>query len=751
MRHLSLRVLVYLLALVLARPAFAVRTEFMATLGKQRVADATVCFFPATADDGFFAKFLSSGDVRCLPADQVIDMPVGHWNIYVDHAPLGYTSNHPTFQTGDSESEEDKRAYRSVGMKLFPAGTVTFRPEDLGGGRGAIYVHTANPAVVRPVRRHEDGLLAPSETEVLPFVVDVQRIVRIGRMTKVPHRGSVEAAFPAREPGKRHVVALMRLPERHRGEADAFQAPEVFLLLPDGRKIKPLFSPRNGPEIDRSLMIFESVPAGAANIIAGGKLWQPRTFPVKASDDAVQTLEENLLVEPAGTATVHWTVPAARRPPCRWKPEELSSAAHTIRLQRCSEDCQLQAERMVDEPEGQLDFESLPPGKYRVELASSTETRASDLEVMAGSNTSLSIALPSIVVSGSVTSSGTALPSDLVFATGTATTDDAGHYTATLREAPGLDYVTVLPCDGSAVYQEFPDIAIEEHSIFDIDVPTNQIVVSARNLADDAPLANVTVRVAALSERNGDPTFHLDASVTDAEGITQVRRLSAKHWQRVCGYRSGFDRTCADDLEIANDEKRELVLRMPSRGRFHGLLKTEGEIVAGILYWVTPQGATTEMAHLAADGRFRYNQQHGPEEHVVFLARDRPLTAFRPVPQSGEGWELHLPVAPVQAFSITSQLPSARLALEVGPWLISEEVFSRYQIMHGEAASLNGGRTVNVHGVAMTGPIAVLAGPATSYLPPNLPPTSNLSSLPHFRATFVRIPVEGPRVSIPAE
>src|SRR5438046_5880673 len=65
---------VLLLLLAPALYAGQVRMEFIARAGGQRVAGAEVCFFKAGFGPGPVDKFAGE-DLRCLPADQVIEMP----------------------------------------------------------------------------------------------------------------------------------------------------------------------------------------------------------------------------------------------------------------------------------------------------------------------------------------------------------------------------------------------------------------------------------------------------------------------------------------------------------------------------------------------------------------------------------------------------------------------------------------------------------------------------------------------------
>lgn len=736
---------------VFATPALAVRTEYIALVNGERLAGSTVCFFSAKVDDGFFAKFLSSPDVRCLSADAIIDMPAGNWNSYVEHESPAYTSNHPTFQTGDFEDEADKRGYRSLDVNLVPAGTLRFREADLTGGRGAVYVHTANPALIRPASPGKRQIIVPSGQSVLPLRVDAGRISRIGRVAVVDRNRTADVVFDEVKEGRRHVL---RLPSSVSESADAFEAPDIHLRLPDGRELRPLLPPRSGPEIDRSLVVFQGVPPGPAEIVLGGRFWKKSQISVPASQDAVQTLDQHLEAEPAGAAVIRWTAPRSTgvTTPCRIKDsEERRSTFQGVRLSRCDAQCVVIAETRAEGDEGRVDVGSLPAGTYRAELYHRLGTTTEDVTVALGQQAEVNLTLNGVAISGVVLHGDEPLPADLLFATGTATTDSSGRYVAMLPRSPGRESVVVVPCDGSAVYHSMPDRELGDLSTFDIRVPANEVSVAVINAVTARPVAGISASVAVLSERNGDEVFYLDAPPTNSDGIATLSRLTPDRWLRVCVHRGDFLPRCADDLRIDVDEKRQIELRLQPADRRPGRVVTEGEIGAGLLYWINAQGDTTEMVHVGSDGRFTYRMPHGTAEHLVFIARNRPLAAFRSEPAPGEILEIHLPRARIVRFTITPNVRSARIALEIGGLVVPESVFSRYQMIEGQAPSVNDSRPIVVRGVAQTGPIVVLAGPPTSFMPPGLPPETDLSSLPPYRVTYRRIPVTGPTVFIPAE
>src|SRR5687768_15373025 len=79
MRRLPLRLALMTACLALTAQA---RTEYFTTFEGQRLSGSEVCFFQAESDGVFSRRYFASPDVRCLPADDVIDLPTGTWNYF---------------------------------------------------------------------------------------------------------------------------------------------------------------------------------------------------------------------------------------------------------------------------------------------------------------------------------------------------------------------------------------------------------------------------------------------------------------------------------------------------------------------------------------------------------------------------------------------------------------------------------------------------------------------------------------------
>jgi hypothetical protein len=749
----SFRIVAFLLLPLVTTAAVAGRKEFLATFDGERLSGSSVCFFPATSDDGFFLKFLSSDDVRCLSADAVIDMPVGNWNVFVHHE-RAYTSTHPTFQYGDQETDSDRQAYRPVRVTMRPAARLRFGTAYLEQGvRPVVYFpnlgNDDEPATVRPLIAGKDHILVPASTPVVPLLVRGTQIVRVGNVVTFPHGVTAEASFPNLAPGRRDVVALMRvLGEREEAENREDRL-ELHLDTREG-VLAPVVPPRTGLELDRSLAIFRNVPAGQATLVIAGRRWASQRIAVAPAATGVQMLDTPVGLRRAGEVLLTWTAPAtlASDAPCRQTPPR--PPVFRVRLERCEAECQVISDKPLDEEDRSARFDGLMAGTYRVSLGHTVfGSTARDVEVRRGTTTDVVLELAPVTITGSVKLGEEDLRADVTFVTGRATTDMNGRYIAVLPRDPGRETVSVLPCDDGDEYVAVPREPLSDGSVFDIVVPRTSVSVAIHDQQSGAPLQDAAVVAAVLFDRDGDEHFFLETTPTTAEGHASIRRIAPDVWLRVCASKTGYTTRCSPSFQLAADEEKALRIDLIPETAVHGRIVANAPIFRGLLYWIAPNGGVTERRSIAEDGTFSAALPHAADEYVVFIASNHPLHVLRPVRDPvTNSLTMPLPPLPVHdVLLVPRSFANARVALEVDGYLVPEQVFAQHQIMRGAPAAIHQAASLRVTGIAGH-QWAVLVGPPTNFTPPGAPDSLDLSTVPQFRATFRRFPVQAPVVEV---
>ncbi|HYC89810.1 MAG TPA: hypothetical protein VEO54_11405 [Thermoanaerobaculia bacterium] len=287
MHRLFLPLIAFLGAALVAAPLSAHRVEFVATVDDERAAGSEVCFFPAAASDHSFGLFLSSGDVRCLPADQVIEIPPGKWNFFTRHE-RGLISSTPTTITISTRPYVPELGFRTVRVPMYPSATLDFRAvrERLEPGMRLVAYYPLPPArgssAAHPLAADTDTLSVPAYVPVVPLVVAAGRVVHI-LAPVTPDEGTVtEVEWREPKAGLVDVVSWVKL-NREGISDDELSAIDgsIELALRDGdSELRPAFAPPPGAAAHLSLQLFLDVPASAAELVLRGKSWKEQRLRV---------------------------------------------------------------------------------------------------------------------------------------------------------------------------------------------------------------------------------------------------------------------------------------------------------------------------------------------------------------------------------------------------------------------------------------------------------------------------------------
>lgn len=252
--------------ILIATPLFGARFEFKTYYELARVPDSEICFLRPSDVSGV-AGLLASPEVRCLPADKVLDLPRGEWFFYARNRG-GLISAHRSEMHLFERSRPD--SYKAVRMELVPAGTLDVSDLRLGPDERFFAWGTDSARYQAPVVMLQAGdttLLVPAGSPVTPIITRHGTPVWAGRPIIVGPGEKKRLARTEPEADRMTVVAWIGY---DKAPADATEPPAPVLTI-DGTDYEP--SNRIGPVRfgDFAAVIFHDVPRRA------GAFWTPST------------------------------------------------------------------------------------------------------------------------------------------------------------------------------------------------------------------------------------------------------------------------------------------------------------------------------------------------------------------------------------------------------------------------------------------------------------------------------------------
>jgi hypothetical protein len=724
-------VVIIALLLPCVPPLEAARTEFVAEKESQRLAGAEVCFFPGGRDDGFFTKFLSSADVRCVSADMVIDLPTGSWNYVLRHDD-GWVSTHPGFVSGDFETAEEQPPHRRVVLPMHPATRVDIshlqalleEEEHL-----AFYLSNegipSSPPSVRPVPREETSVLLPTGMTILPMVVSAAQPQRIGTPLKLP---SGSPAFPSVTAGTEGLDVLMALKiAADASELDRIRSPlTAKLVLEDGTGIDPLLPLRPGRELERSLLVFRGVPPGAAfRLVLESDDFEPVEIrSMGMSEGSTEGARSGLVIpqrfielRPAGSIQVTWsvdeTIPATLAG-C----EAAGQAEPALRVRKCvtSSCVPLRTHRVAGLP-GMEEFRRLAAGEYEVVLSSGpySEVQRVRVEPLRQSRAVLSLE-PTATVSGTVTLDGTPVHAQIRFARGGGGVSDpyTGFYSARVGRDPLKGEIFVQPCDGSTGFSHFPEEPIYVNSIYSIEIERSVLTVRALS-AEGEPVAEA--RVSAHRAEPDDPWVMFGGRVegtTAEDGLVELAGLTRETDLGVCASHPDFEYRC-EGLRLESAQQTAEIRLEPKRVKRGRVIASTPFVRHGRIYWFSEGGEVRAMALVRPGGTFEIarKDEDALRYPAVLVSSDHPLGLLDVVPGEEE-LTYRLAPRPVTSFEIfnppASSLPDAAFTLLIDGRIIPAQAVAGFQMHRRSDNRIARGERAMVGPVASSA-VSVVVGP----------------------------------------
>jgi hypothetical protein len=440
-----------------------------ATFEGRALADAEVCVYdlePADPRVGLLAP-----ELRCFPAGEVLALPAKTYGWLVRHRDRLITPDHGMVTgTGTTGGEAiERKVALAGGAHLDISGIVLGEGEHLALITGPT---SQNRGATAPLAVSGGRALVPAETPVTLVRIRAGEPVWVSEtmrladgVTQVPRTADGSAAlawFRSDDPALPSASGARKL--THSPEYLKLlmkqELPVVELVDAKGKIHRADMAADNVAQWIDSIYVFHGAAPGPGVLRVRGGRFLPRDMKIELKATAPLLIEDAVQLEMGGeiAATLrvqHWLAPSGPLPPCRLPPPRTEPKA-VLLLEACeNQTCRKLEERPVDRtaPDGDVTFAQLAPGEYRLTLRDSrlgSVTQA--VAVRRGETSSVPLDLDHVTISGTVRVGESALPADISFVTGSATTDLNGTYVALLPKAPGLETVTVLPCDGSPEY-----------------------------------------------------------------------------------------------------------------------------------------------------------------------------------------------------------------------------------------------------------------------------------------------------------
>jgi hypothetical protein len=708
------------------------------------VSGAEFCYYAAAGAENPFIQQFASNVVKCSAT-----LPPGRWNVYAHEGNQFISARVVLSDARDAE------------LRLEPAATIGLPAE------GGVYL--TDTVSFFP---GSGEILVPAERDLLPLLVFNKRIVGVGSIVH-PHAGeSVRAASFA----SHALVAWLSIAPADLEALRSARKPRPPSLLAN-KKIKPINPVAGTINIDRALQVFSSLPTGDVTIGLTGPHWKSQQIHA-AQENRVVMIEEPLHLIPSSSAVVDWytTMNLADLADrivgdCK-KTTAKEETTFAITLLKCSgadrDRCITIGQKNIapNERSGRATFDDLEPLPYVLEfryadlppLRRPVTVRKFDEELVR-------LPIEYTTLFGTVTVGGKepGAPIKVDFdwnGPQRALTDVHGEYFAVIEKPlPKNRVIRLRTCDGVTDASYIVDQDVAPNSRFDIDLPSNKLIVEAVDAKSGAPIVGAVVRYGAFRSQEMSSTYYFRLAVrqdesgrsvparTGSDGKYMVENISPEKTIHVCLESEDYERTCPETFQMTSSETKTLRVPMRLRGAFRGRLIAPQPVAGGQIYWFSADGQQTEYIPMKEDGSFRFNREHGPEEVLVVVSINLPLYMQRqPMLQSGDTLEITLPVAPVRRFDVAiseeSVQADAIVTIAIADLIVPYPAFSQHLALHGSMLDLRNRGPLLVPDILETGPISVLLGPPPSTVTPS---RNDLFRLPQYRGA-PRKPVTGPVV-----
>jgi len=766
LRLMRIRAAALALLLIGTTRLHAYRVEFITVRGQERIAGSEVCLHRAGDGQGPVAMFFASPDVRCLPADQIIDVPSGAWSFYARHTD-GYVSAHGSTLIRRGPRAPDQ-GYRSVEVDLHPAAYVDFSELETGADRFAAYVpmteHATYAPAAFPLPAGGTRIAVPAGYAFTIVRIRGGRPVAAGPFVTAKAGETLSAVELVPALSERDLLGWIAIDPESQANMRDVKPPIVRLL--DGRKRErsPAFDWDTAGAAHEGLVIFNDVPPGPLTLRLSGPAWRTSERSVPHDPPAGGFLDTPLVARLAQRIAVRWHIPrSSNQPPAECADitkKILPAADWTLKLMACEGPpaqgairkpaaCQvIRTESVPAGESGSSRFDVSNAGLYAAILESpNTTLGALDIVIKSREDTDVELPLRVPVVFGRVTENDRPVPALIAFETGTAVADATGSYYAVLETDPGDNVVEVIPCDGTDTFSHIPAEVIAGSREYNINIPGNRVHVSVSDADTGKAIPGASIgRGFFATENDARKAETGDDLRADGKGETLLRRLEPGYFLRVCAGAEGYwPRACADPIALQIDTDETIRLSLHRRELRRGRIATNPPLQATTVYRTTAAGHIVEEIRVKSDGSFAYTGTN-PADFLVVAGVGHPLFVV-PHPAIGDSeLVVRVPSGPIRTFTvaISPEMPhrSGWFTIAIGDALLPVNALAAHNTRRGFTTYIEDGGPNRVVEILESAPLRVLAILGTYPQPVSVP---DLFLLPQYAPIreFRPVPPDG--------
>lgn len=744
MRKLS----IWLSCLLLCGVANA-SVEFFVRRGPHRMPGAEVCFYKMAPKGATPAEFWFLGnDVRCLPADYVLDIPVGRFRFF--GRGVGYIT--PADNSFSKTAAAPPGAYKALELTAVPSATFDITGLSLNDGQWFGVLAAPDATGIHggffPAPAGATTIDVPAGTPLLPLIIEHGTPVGVGRLVKLREGAKERPSFPERN-DRGNVITWIEydrnLVNDPRVDEAGYGNLATVLRTKSGVAIEPVFAITNPYNAHGLLQIFTDVPPGPATIAIDGEKWEAGQITAVAVAGATTLTSEPVRPVFAGIIRVHYQLPGSVRPSAAQVQacEDRPTAPVTIALLRCpgaasagdpvdTSTCTVLQKKDLPAEGTDVTFTRVPLGSVLIEAQTPGlgPTRTT-IAVRPNEQHDIALTPKGFALFGRVTRGEQAVRATITFgagrSTGTAVSGTDGRYEIMLPDDPKDNAVYVRTCDGMIDYKFFPPTTIASGA-FDIALPNSALQVVVRDHASDEKVPQAVVFCSVNS--GTDDEYRLRAT-TDATGRARFPVVPDKTRLRVCATApaTGYTKSaCSDAVELKDGEDREVTLRLERTGKIHARVTGATGFAPLIFAHVAANGAVKQRGTTEEEGWWLHDLP-GPGDYFVIMAPGKPLYVIPSWSTENDELVIALPPVPLRTFRVTGGTNQTRVVgLRVGGRLVPLPLV----LLHLANRRINPTITwpLPIPEVAETGPIAVIVGPPATDLPAWVLEGADLFTLP---------------------